>query len=99
MLARPFDANDTTSVDRATRPRSRDLHLSTEILSGDRPRRANDLVHRTGGDHVSTVFARTRPEGDDVIRGPHRLLVVLDHDDGVAEVAQLLQRREQSRVV
>ena len=39
------------------------------------------------------------PEIDDVIGGAHRLLVVLDDDDGVAEVAQLLERGEQSRVV
>ena len=34
-----------------------------------------------------------------MIGGAHRLLVVLDDDHGVAEVAQLLERGEQPRVV
>ena len=34
-----------------------------------------------------------------MVGGAHRLFVVLDDDHGVAEVAQLLERREQPRVV
>jgi len=34
-----------------------------------------------------------------MIRGAHRLLVVLDDDDGVAQVAQPLQRPDQLGVV
>ena len=48
---------------------------------------------------IAAVFAGARPEVDDVIGRAHRLLVVLDDDDGVAEVAQLFERGEQARVV
>jgi hypothetical protein len=34
-----------------------------------------------------------------VVGGAHRLLVVLDDDDGVAEIAKLLERGEEPRVV
>ena len=39
------------------------------------------------------------PEVDDVVGGADRLLVVLDDDDGVAEIAQPRQRRQQLAVV
>ena len=40
-------------------------------------------------------FPAPGPEVDHVVRRAHRLLVVLDHDDGVAEVAQVLERGDQ----
>jgi aminoglycoside phosphotransferase len=39
------------------------------------------------------------PHVDHVVRRSDRLLVVLDHDDRVAEVAQLLEGADQARVV
>ena len=60
---------------------------------------AHDLVDGALGDHLAAVLARAGPEVDDVIGGADRLLVVLDDDDRVAEVAQLLERGEQARVV
>ena len=39
------------------------------------------------------------PEVHDVVGGAQRLLVVLDHDEGVADVAQVLQRIDEKRVV
>ena len=59
----------------------------------------DDLVDRARGDHLAAVLPRAGPEVDDVVGRAHRLLVVLDDDDGVAEVAQLLERGEQARVV
>jgi len=40
------------------------------------------------------VLTRARAEVDDVVGGPHRALVVLDHDDGVAEVPEALERAD-----
>ena len=48
-------------------------------------------------DHAPAVLARARTEIDDVVRGADRLLVVLDDDDGVAEIAQARQRRRAAR--
>jgi hypothetical protein len=45
------------------------------------------------------VLARARAEVDEVVGGAHRLLVVLDHDHRVAQVAQALERADQLRVV
>jgi hypothetical protein len=45
------------------------------------------------------VLAGARPHVDQVVGRQHRALVVLHHEHGVAEVAQALERRDQSRVV
>jgi len=45
------------------------------------------------------MHTRPRPNLDDVIGCAHSRLVVLDHDDGVANVAQLLQRANHPGVV
>ena len=45
------------------------------------------------------MLACAGAEVDEVVGCAHRLLVVLDDDDGVAEVAQLPERGEQTRVV
>ena len=45
------------------------------------------------------MLTRARTEVDDVVRRAHRALVVLHDDDGVAKVAQPLERRDQPLVV
>ena len=73
-----------------------DGKLATEIAPGqaavDGARRA--LVHE-----AATLPARPFAEVEDPVRGPDRLLVVFDHDDGVAEVADAGERRQQALVV
>ena len=39
-------------------------------------------------DDLAAVLAGSRTDVDDVVRSAHRLLVVLDDDERVAEVAQ-----------
>ena len=48
---------------------------------------------------TAAVDARARPHLDDVVGGADRVLVVLDHDDSVADVAQPLERRDHLHVV
>lgn len=45
------------------------------------------------------MLAGTRPEVDHVIGRADRLLIMLDHYDGVAEVSQAPERGEQPRVI
>ena len=51
------------------------------------------------GDDVAAVLAGAGPEVDEVVGDEHRLLVVLDDEDGVAEVAQALERPDELGVV
>jgi len=48
---------------------------------------------------VPPVLAGARAHVDQVIGGAHHLLVVLDHDHGVVEIAEPLERRDQLPVV
>ena len=54
---------------------------------------------RALGDDLAAVDAGAGADVDDVIGGQDRVLVVLDDDDGVADVAQVLERAEQAVVV
>ena len=63
---------------------------------------AGSLAHLSRGargDDVAAVDAGAGPDLDEVVGGHHRVLVVLDHDHRVAEVAQALERRDQLLVV
>ena len=51
------------------------------------------------GHHVAAVLAGAGAHVDDVIGRAHRLLVVLDHEHRVAEVAQAQQRLDEPAVV
>jgi hypothetical protein len=77
----------------------RDLALPGEELAGDRRRVALDGLRGALGDDVSAVLARARAHVDQVVGRAHHLLVVLDDEDGVAEVAQALERGDQLAVV
>ena len=48
---------------------------------------------------MAAVLARAGPEVDDVVGRADRLLVVLDDDNRVAQIAQARERREQLAIV
>jgi hypothetical protein len=54
---------------------------------------------RSAEDHVAAEAPGAGAEVDDVIGGADRLLVVLDDEHRVAEIAQALERAEQALVV
>ena len=50
-------------------------------------------------DAVAARYAGTRPDIDDVVRCIDRVFVVFDHEYGIAEIAQMLERRNELIVV
>ena len=54
---------------------------------------------RALGDDMAAVLAGARADIDDPVGRAHRLFVVLDDDQRVAEIAQALQRVDQAGVV
>ena len=60
---------------------------------------ASTSVERALHHHLAAVHARARAHLDDVVRGANRVLVVLDDDHRVADVAQALERRDHLHVV
>ena len=50
---------------------------------------------RSGEDHLAAVRSGHRSHVDDVVRGLHHLLIMLHHDHGVTQIAQLFQHLDQ----
>ena len=78
----PLPVRRSVGIGTAARP--------VQELTGQRAGRGHDVVDRALGDHPSAVLARARAHVDDPVGGAHRLLVVLDHDQRVAQIAQAL---------
>ena len=76
-----------------------DRAYAGQELPGDRAWRVQDVLHTTLRHDFAAVHARAGTDVDDVVGRADRVLVVLDHDHRVAEVAQPGQRAEQALVV
>ncbi len=76
-----------------------DLLLPREILPGERRLARQDRFRRARRHHVAAVLPRPRPHVDDEVRGPDRFLVVLHHQHGVPQVAQLGESGQEPPVV
>ena len=66
---------------------------------GERILDLQDLVERALRDELAAARARAGTEVEDVIGGADGVLVVLDDDHGIAEVAQAAQRADEPVVV
>ena len=77
----------------------RDLAHAGQVLAGDAVGAGHDLVGRALRDDVAAVDAGAGADVDHVVGGEDRVLVVLDHDHRVADVAQVLERLQQAGVV
>ena len=76
-----------------------DLPCARQVLAGDRAGLGQDRVEVALGHDLASVLARAGPDVDDVVGDADRLLVVLDHEHRVAEVAQPDHRVDEALVV
>ena len=93
------DAERLALLRRAAEERHLDLARAGEILAGERVRVGHDLVGRALGDDLAAMDAGGRADVDDVVGLADGVLVMLDDDHGVAEVAQVVERVEQAGIV
>ena len=70
-----------------------------QVRPGQRVGAGQQLGDRAGDHDVAAVLPRPRPDVHHPVRGPDRVLVVLHHDQRVAQVAQPQQGLEQPVVV
>src|SRR6185312_5891265 len=99
VAARADDVQLPRRICDRAQPRHVDAAPPRQVLAGDGGGVGLDVRGGALGDQPAAVGAGAGTQVDDVVGGADRLLVVPDHDHGVAEVAQLLQRREQAAVV
>ena len=85
-LPAPVITATTASTSRRARRREWDAALAAQVLAGNRGRVRDDGLGRALRDYLAAVHTRSRADIDDVIGRQHRILVVLDHDDGVTEI-------------
>src|SRR5262249_29507452 len=79
--------------------RNENAARAAQELPRDRARRCGDVVGSTVRHDLSSVLAGSRAEVDDPVGRPHHLLVVLDDEHGVADVAQALESGDEAAVV
>ena len=70
-----------------------------QVRAGQRLLAGQQVCHRPGDDDLAAVLARAGADVDHPVGGADGVLVVLDHDQRVAQVAQPQQRLEQPVVV
>ncbi len=99
VAARAFQDQHAARIDAMPARGHRDLPAPGEILARQRVRGEPDLLGRALRDDLPAVLARAGTHVHDVVGRADGIVVVLDDDHAVAEVAQVLQRREQPVVV
>ena len=82
-----------------TRLRHLDLQLTAQVFAGQAVGVVLDLLRRTLSHQLPAVDARARTHIDQVVGLHHGVLVVLHDQQGVAQVAQVLERADQAGVV
>ena len=97
MLGRALDPEPAGVVDPPIR--RRDDAPARQIRARDRLLGACDLGGRAARDDPTAVLAGARAHVDQEVGGADRLLVVLDDDDRVSEVAQAHERGQEASVV
>ncbi len=75
------------------------LGCAAEILTGERFGGGFDLLRLAVGDQVAAGIARAGTEVNNEIGAADGFLIVLDDEDGVAEIAKMFERAEEARVV
>src|SRR5271157_1085783 len=76
-----------------------DLLLARDVLPGERAGLGLDLLRRAAGDDFAAVAACAGAEVNYIVRAANRVLVVLDYQHRVAQIAQRFQRLQQPAVV
>ena len=76
-----------------------DAPRAGEILAGQRVLVRHDVGRRALGNDLAAMNAGAGADIDDMVGKPDRLLVMLHHDHRVAEIAQPLERLQQTGIV
>jgi hypothetical protein len=74
------------------------VRAAGEIFSGDGVGVGGDFGDRAFGEDVAAEFARAGAEVEEMVGGADDVGVVLDDEDGVAEVAQLFEDADERAV-
>ena len=83
----------------ATLLRHRDHATTRKVIGRKRTFRGRNLLRRSGSDDHTATLTSTRAHVHHIICGANGVLVMLDHDHGVAKIAQMFERSDKTLVV
>ena len=83
----------------ASRRGKLDAEFAGEVASGQGTGRLQYFVVASDRDHLAAALSRAGAEIENAIRGAHDIGIVLDHQDGVSQVAQVVQNLDQAMSV
>ena len=83
----------------APRGRHRNALAAAQVLAGERVLAVQKPVHRTGIQDVAAVDAGARADVYHPVGRAYGIFIVLHDDEGVADIPQMAQGVQQSRVV
>ncbi len=78
---------------------NRDARAPGEIICRQRIFRAKNVRNAALGHDLAATWTRARSQIDNVVGGADRFFIVLNHDHGIAEIAQSPQGPKQTRIV
>lgn len=99
VLPCPHHAKALRGMRLAPHGRHLDAPSAGDVIAGDGPGRLDEALRRTGVNHLAAVLAGTGADVDHPIRPLDGFLIVFDDNQRVAEVAQMVQRLDETRVV
>ena len=73
-----------------------DPQLFREIASGKRSRHLLDLIVGSGRDHLAAIFSGARSKVENRVGSLHDIAIVFDHQNRIAQVAQIVQDLDQA---
>ena len=99
VVFRRTDDLQKAAVAGASYLRQRDLLRPGKVLPGNGLLAVYDLLGRAAVHHMPAVYAGAGANIHNVIGRLHRFLVMLHHNDGVAEVPQVFQRLDEPCII
>ncbi len=86
------DGDDLAGVDETPGDFGRGFHLAVEVLTREGLAAIGEELREVAfKDHLPPMLPGSGAEVDDVVGGAHDVGIVLDDEDGIAEVAQLME--------
>lgn len=76
-----------------------DHSFAGQISARHRLGTRHDIGRRSRRDYVSAVHARAGAHVDHIVGSTNRILIMLNDDDGIADIAQALKRLDQALVI
>ena len=99
IAARALNRNALAGIGFASLLRHRHFKRARQILAGQAFLGGDDFLRCAFGNHFAAMNTGTGANIDNMVGGHNGFLIMLNHDNRIAEVAQARQRIQQARII